>query len=421
MSSVDFLLVSRPAEAVADGVWTVGGQGNSLLVDRGDGLLLVDAGPGGEVTDAMIARVRAVSDKPITHVVFSHGHLGYNNGLRQWLAHAAQRGEPRPQLLAHERVPVRYARYRETAGLQAHLNARQFRTAYPERPPEHWFTPPDLTYRERMRVAGPARDVVLLHAPSETDDVTAVWLPGERVLYGSAAFIKSCPNAGTPLRTLRDPMRWVDTLERLLALRADVLIPEFGAPLRGREAVDEALELPIRAMRWLRAEVVARMNRGMTEAAILNDIRYPDELFGHRWMKPGYGCPDYLVREIWRTENGWWDRNPTHLHPADPGRAAAEVLAAVGDARRVLEHARGLQARGEVQLALHVVDLVALAPGEDPVLREARELKAALLVARAAQQTSFVSRNLLKSEAELLVGRPIGSLEGEAAGGFEWR
>ena len=83
------------------------------------------------------------------------------------------RGDARPVLVGHERVPVRYRRYAETAGLQAHTNTRQFRTPYPQEWPAHWFKVPDVTYRDRMRITGTRRDLVLFAAPSETDDATS--------------------------------------------------------------------------------------------------------------------------------------------------------------------------------------------------------------------------------------------------------
>ena len=48
------------------------------------------------------------------------------------------------------------------------------------------------------------------------------------------------------------------------------------------------------------------------------------------------GDPSYIVRDIYRSENGWWDRNPTSLHPAAPDAAAAEadVPGRVAPARR---------------------------------------------------------------------------------------
>lgn len=421
MSGTDVLMVKRGANEHAPGVWTVGGQGNSVVIDHGAGILLVDAGPGKERTEAMIEGVRQVTDKPLTHIVISHGHMGYNFGVAQWLEHARRRGESEPVLVGHERIAARHARYRETAGLQALTNTRQFRTPYPDRFPAHWFIDPQLTYRDRLSIAGRDREIVLLHAPSETDDASALWLPAEGVLYGSCACISSLPNVGSPYRVPRDPLRWAETLERFQALRPRLLIPEFGRPLSAPEDIEAALGVSVRAIRWLRTEVVARMNRGMNENEILHDIDYPPALFEHRFMRQVYGCRDYMVREIWRMENGWWDRNPTTLHPAPAPQVATEVLALLGDAQQVLARARALAGEGQLQMALHVVDLVALAPGDAPVVTQARALKAELLRQRAAQMSAAISRQLMQSEAEVLLGQPIGSSDqkpGEST--FSW-
>lgn len=419
MSGTDVLMVRRGAEAVSPSIWTLGGQGNSLLVDHGEGLLLVDAGPGNDVTTAMIESVRKVSQKPLTHIVISHGHMGYNFGVTQWNSHAASRGEPQPVLVGHERVSARYRRYRETAGLQAYTNTRQFRTPYPQDIPQEWFIAPTLTYQTSLHISGSEREIVLLHAPSETDDATAVWVPSEGLLYGSCACISGCPNVGSPYRIARDPLRWAATLEKFLALRPRILVPEFGKPLSDAAEIDEALTVPVKAIHWLRKEVVQRMNQGMSENETLHDIDYPAELFGHKLMRPVYGCPDYMVREIWRMENGWWDRNPTHLHPAPAIQVATEVLELIGDPAPVLGKCRALAKIGQLQMALHLVDLLALGPAQHPSVMPARHLKSELLRARAAQMTSTVSRQLMQSEADVLVGIPIGSCDANAAG-FSW-
>lgn len=410
--STNNILMARPALVQhAEGVFTLGGQGNSVVVDLGDSLLLVDAGPGGALTDAMIAALRAEIDKPVAYIVYSHGHMGYNNGLRQWSADAGQRGYAMPELVGHANLPARYRRYRETGGLQAYTNWRQFRVPYPADPPAHWFQMPTITYEDRLVLHGSARKVVLLHAPSETDDGTAVWIPDVRTLYGANAFIRSCPNIGSPYRIYRDPLRWASTLDRFAALAPVLLIPEFGKPVTDAAAIHEALTVPAQALRYLREQVVERMNAGMSEADILHDIPLPDALFGSRFMAPVYGCAEYIIRDVWRSENGWWNRNPTDLHPAPPAQAARAMRRALGDPAYVLARAAALRDAGKPQLALHVVDLVALDGGDDPLARDARALKAELCETLAQQVTSFVSRHLYLSSADELYGRAIGAAE----------
>jgi alkyl sulfatase BDS1-like metallo-beta-lactamase superfamily hydrolase len=400
----DFLLADHEALCVAEGVHLVSGQGNSVLVETESGLILTDSGPGGKVTRAMVEQVRSISEKPLLAIVYSHGHVGYNHGMHYWLEDAERRGDPAPQRIAQARLARRYRRYQETWGLQAHLNGIQFNARMPEQPPERWFTFPTVEFDERHVIDGGDRRVEVLAAPSETDDAMALWIPDCKVLYAGPAFIKSIPNIGTPLRTLRDPVRWADTMERLMALEPEVLIPEFGRPVEGRDEVRQAMQLTVDALRYLRRETVRRMNQGMTEWQILHDMEYPDEIFGHRLMRPSYGMPEYIVRDIWRSENGWWDRNPTHLHPAAPGEVSEALREAVADSDHVLRCAQAHRDNKRPQLALHVLDMLSPENPGDDCARRARALKAELLEQLAEASPSFVSAQIYRSEAARLAG-----------------
>lgn len=420
MAKTDVLMRSHGITEHAPHVYTIGGQGNSLLVDLGAELLLVDSGPGGSVTQRMIREVRQRINKPVAYIVYSHGHMGYNNGVQDWVEAARANGEEAPRIIAHERVRHRFSRYLETAGLQSYTNSRQFRSPYPATPPKHWFAMPESTYEKSMVIYGSERHVELIHAPSETDDGTAVWIPESRVLYGSNAFIKTCPNSGSPYRILRDPMVWARTLEKFIEMKPAVLIPEFGKPLTDESEIFEALTVPVRAIHYLREQVLGYMNQGMKVEDIVHSVRLPAELFENRYLKPSYGCAEYIIRDIWRCENGWWNRNPSDLHPASVEQAAQEILAAIDAPQKVIDTAGALLEQGEAQLALHIIDLLALADDtQNDFVRQARELKAAICRVRATQVTSFVSRSLYLSSADELMGETIGLDEGHKVD-FEW-
>ncbi|MEV6702644.1 alkyl sulfatase dimerization domain-containing protein [Streptomyces sp. NPDC051453] len=385
------------ADVIEDGVYLLPHQGNGLAVETPEGLLVVDTGPAPELVPDILAALRTHTDAPVRWIVYSHGHQGYNAGVPAWLADAERRGDPRPEIVAHDNVVRRYRRYQETAGLQNRLNAMQFRRDPASLPAEPRLTMPDRTYDTALTLTPGVR---LLHAPSETDDVTAVWLPERGILYGSAAVIESIPNIGTPLRTLRDPVRWADTLDRLAALRPRIVVPEFG-PLRRGDSLN-SLTATASALRWLRRATVERLNRGMTVEQILHDITYPPELFDVPWMTASYGHPDFIVRDIVRSETGWWDENPTSLHPADPDAAAVLRAAAITDKRTVVEQAAKLRDEGRAQEALHVIDLLATAHGDDPWIVKSRALKASLCRTLAENAESYVSRSLYLASATAL-------------------
>ena len=396
------LLVGTGSETVAPGLHILRGQGQSFVAETDAGLVVIDAGPGGKVTQGMIDALRQLSDAPVHALCYSHGHIGYNSGVPVWLEHARQRGEPAPRLIAHANLPRRYARYRETQALQHRMAVIQFNRApgfFDQRLPMH---DPTETFGERLVIGSGEQRVELFWAPSETDDAIALWHPGQRLLYGGPALLDSIPNIGTPFRTLRDTVRWADTLEAMAALRPVSAVREFGPAIAGEDEVQRVLLHTAQALRWLRAEVVRLMNEGRNEQQVLTAMHYPDELFAVPWMKPTYGDPSYIVRDIYRSENGWWDRNPTTLHPEPPEAVGEAVAAAITDKAAVIASAQALADAGRWQLALHVIDLLATASGPAPEIAHARRLKAQWLRERARQVPSYVSRNLYRVGADMI-------------------
>lgn len=397
------LVTGEGVTPVADRMWILHGQGNSLIVALDDGFVVVDTGPGGRVTDGMIAALRGLGDAPVLAICCSHGHIGYNSGVPQWLEHARSRGEPAPRYIGHANLPRRQARYRETMPLQERMAELQFRRdpfVLQGRLPLH---SPNETFEDTLVLGDPSgRHVVLIAAPSETDDAIALWDPANRVLYGGPAVIGSIPNVGTPFRTMRDPVRWADTLDRLAALQPRLVIREFGALIEGEAAVQQVLSQTAKALRWVRAEVVRGMNEGLNEQELLAGLRFPPELFEVPWMAPTYGDPHWIARDVWRSENGWWDRNPTTLHPSAPSEVGRALALAIVDKQAVLEQARALAASGEVQLALHVVDLLAVLESEAPEVGEARRLKAELMRRRAGEVGSYISKSLYGAAADAI-------------------
>ena len=402
----DVVRISEGFQTIAPGIHLLGAMGNSAVVETRAGLVQVDTGGGRKLPKRLIGRVRDVSDLPFHAILYSHGHVGYNFGIPFYLEHARERGDPPPRLIAHENLVRRYDRYIETAGLQGYLNRMQFPDGgMGNAISADQFCYPTETFADSLIIDGGDRRIEVFHAPSETDDAIGFWIEDEKVLYGGSAVIQSCPNVGTPLRTLRDAVRWAETLEAMMGRGAELLIPEWGPPVRGRDNVADVLGIAARSLRYLRREVVARMNAGMTDTEIIHDIDYPPEIFEHPAMKPVYGCPEYIVRDIYRAENGWWtSRNATDLHPARPDEAARAVASAIADKQAVLDRIEALRAAGKEQLALHVADLLALSPEDGEAERAARRLKAEILETFGERHPSIVSRNLYRSSARKIRG-----------------
>jgi uncharacterized sulfatase len=380
-------------------IYILPAQGNALAIETDESLVVIDSGPGGKASRRMIENLRSVSDKPVSMICYSHGHLGYNDGVDEWLAHNSEREEPPALLVAHENLVVRYHRYRQTMGLQSILAGMQF----PGAKLKGGMRDPDLVFSERLSLPVKGRRVELLWVPAETDDCIAAWLPDDGLLYSGAAFPgTTIPNIGTPLRTQRLTIRWAESCELMASLDAELLVQEFGPVIEGKQAVKDRLLKTAESLRWFREEVVRRMNSGMNEREILEDMTYPDYVNELEYMKARYGAPEYIVRDIYREENGWWDRNPTTLHPEGLDAAGDAVLSAIGDPEAVISRAEVLRDAGDIQLALHVIDLVANAGTVNDLVLKARRFKAALCRQRAKEVRPYVSKALFESSARLL-------------------
>ncbi|MCP4761023.1 MAG: alkyl sulfatase, partial [archaeon] len=103
-----------------------------------------------------------------------------------------------------------------------------------------------------------------------------------------------------------------------------------------------------------------------------------------------------------RSENGWWDRNTTNLHPEKPDLAARAIFFFFCDPKSVLENTRNLRDSKKIQLALHVVDLLALASGKEEEILEAKKLKSELLRLRSEEVPSIIAQNLYLGKADEL-------------------
>ena len=396
------LVVDFEPYELAESVHLVPTQGNGLAIETDQGVVVVDGGPGGPVTQQMIAQVREFSDSPVRAIAYSHGHLGYNSGVGEWQQHLADAGLPPADLIAHRNCVTRYDRYRQTHDLQLWLASWQFPKASRNAlEGSLTLTDPTSVFDDRLLLDDPHRPIELLWSPSETDDAIAVWLPEQKILWGGPTVISGFPNIGTPFRTLRLTQRWIDSLESLIALDAEILVPEFGPIVTGAAEVRKRLASTADALRWLVEETTERMNRGMSDVEIIHDLEYPPEWADLDHLAANYGNPDYVVRDLFREQNGWWtSRNITDLHPAAPDDAALAVLSAV-DPATILRRAEELMDASEHQLALHVLDLLAGAPGDEEYLRKARQLKGDCADHLARSCPTFVSRSIYFGAARL--------------------
>jgi alkyl sulfatase BDS1-like metallo-beta-lactamase superfamily hydrolase len=234
----------------------------------------------------------------------------------------------------------------------------------------------------------------------ETDDAVWVWIPERRLLFAGDFLLWCFPNIGNPFKVQRFAQGWAQALEEMAALSPIATGPGHGPPVAGQSAVQEMLLETARALRYLHDEVVWRLNAEQTFEQILSEVDLPPELKAKPYLAPIYGSPNYTVHAIIREYAGWYDYNPSHLHPSHSSEIASEVVALAGGAEALLARARDLGERNP-QLALHLVDFALFGAGDES-RTAAQALKAKLLEARAQEMESFISFNILNVGAQMI-------------------
>src|SRR3954471_24455058 len=344
-----------PGERLPGDVLFAPSFANVSAIPTGDGLVLIDAG-GMLAAQRAHEDLRRMTDDPVHTVVYTHGHVDHVMG-------ALLLGDDEDfEVVAHERVPARFERYRRTRGWNAVINARQFGLAELEWPSE--FREPDRTFHDALDLEVGGVRLELRHARGETDDHLYAWLPDRGVLFCADYFTWSLPNAGNPQKAQRYPVEWAAALRAMTSLGAELCVPGHGPPLFGRETITRVLGETADALEALVEQVLERMNEGASLDEVLHAARVPEALRERPYLRSRYDDEEFVLRAIWRTFGGWWDGDPASLKPAPARELAAELSALAGGADRLAARARALAEAGDLRLATHLARLSEQAGGE---------------------------------------------------------
>ena len=391
--------VTHELSELTDGIAMVEAFSHVVLVRHGDGLAAFDVSnpPGGRKA---VEALRAWSDEPVTHMIYTHGHLDHVGGSAAFVADAEAHGRSRPQAVAHEKVPVRFDRYRRTKGWNLAINKRQFGWIPPQKglgvSSEEVFLPddvvePDVTYATHLSLELGGMPVELHHAIGETDDHTWAWLPEHRAICAGDFLIWNFPNAGNPQKVQRYPEEWAVALRSMAAMQPELLLPAHGLPIEGAERIARVLDDVATALEDLCRAVVDMMNAGCRLDEIVHTVKVPADTLAKPYLRPFYDEPEFVIRNVWRRYGGWWDLNPATLKPAPEAVLATEMASLAGGAMVLARRAVEVADAGDLRLACHLAELAGLAA---PLDRDVHELRAQVYERRRQSERSLMAKGI---------------------------
>ena len=373
------------AEAVRvhDSIWMAPGFGNTFLVTTPAGNVVVDTSLAANAPRHR-ELLRRASDAPVRYIVLTHGHGDHNGGVAVWKEPATEvvAQEGYAELLHYQHRLRGFLGRRAAAQFQGQVALDGGRTEAGA--VSNFGAEIDATtlFDEEHSFELGGRRFELYHTPGETYEHLTVWLPQLRAAFVGDNYYGSFPN----LYTLRGTKpRWaldyVQSLDRVLALEPEMVLPSHGAPVVGAEAVRRALTRYRDAILYVHDATVRGMNEGKDVHTLMREVRLPPELE----VGEAYGTIAWSVRGIYEGYAGWFDGNPATMYAVPPAAVRPELVRMAGGAAAVAARARELLAAGSVLEALHLADAALAA---DPGQRSALEARLAALAALEARATN---------------------------------
>ncbi len=394
---------------LAPKIWTAVGFAASTqhMIEGDTSVTIVDTSESTSAATNVLAAFRTHCNKPVGRIIYTHSHRDHISGATVFcedrtipiIASAAFASDLVGQDAACI-APNKALGRRTMAQFGIGLTSQErisLGCGPGDRPMEGMgagHVPPTQLVAEDCDIDLDGVPAQLIHAPGETADHIAVWLPEAGVLIPGDNWYHAFPNLyairGTPYR---DFAAWADSLEMLADLGASVLAPGHTQPVFGKDKVREVLMTTRAAILHVMQHTADGMNAGFSMDDIATTMRLPDDLANLPWLGEFYGKASWSARAFATGTLGWYDGNPTHLGTLSSTVRAQHVADLAGGVDALLAQAKATE---DLQWRLELCDhLIALG-------QSAQALKADAMEALAEIEINATARNTYLWEAKKL-------------------
>ncbi len=413
-------IFEKRIEEVSPGVHVAIGYGlaNVVVIEAPEGLILIDALESIEAAEELLPRIselRSSTGKQITDVIYTHYHPDHVFGIGVLL----QEQETQARIWAHEDTADHvHEMVNVLRPITFQRGMRQFGVYLPEETFENAGIGPSLRFahnaglyyleptdkiEERYEGTIAGESIIIQHAPGETDDQLFLFLTDRNILLPADNYYHSFPNLyairGTPYRDIRV---WAESIDLMLAMNAEIMIPQHTQPVLGAETIHEQLTNYRDAIQYVHDQTIRMINRGLTADEIAATIELPPHLTDLPYLQQFYGRVDWSARAVFSGMLGWFSGDPEDLLPVPKERESELMVRLAGSPDRLREEFTTAMEEGEpawaLVLATHLNRL-----GES----DAGALRAAALVALGEREISATGRNYFLTSAAEAVGFEI--------------
>jgi glyoxylase-like metal-dependent hydrolase (beta-lactamase superfamily II) len=362
---------------------------NISWVVTDEGVVVIDTGNHRSAA-AVKREIRKVTKAPIRYIIYTHHHGTQIGGTK------ALKG-PQTEIIAHENLVEALDLEQALINNVKRLNSIQFDVPFHKGPSQKRIYP-DITYKSEYKFTLGGTRFELYHVDGESDDYTIVFLPDTKVVFVADLIGFGAPMVASPMKIVRNEVRWKKSLEFILSLEPEVLVESVRRPLCVPETFREIAEIRIAYLDFLHQAVTTEINNGSKVEEAIEKIQLPDSLASNPLVQDKYGSLEFSIRGLYHRYQGWFDKNGTHLNPAPEKQVARAFVGDMGGPKKVLARALQMGKAGQPTLAAEYLDLLIAA---DQLAGSAHRAKAAALAGLARQTRHGIAANMYKRLAKM--------------------
>jgi alkyl sulfatase BDS1-like metallo-beta-lactamase superfamily hydrolase len=365
----------------------VPGFGNVGIIITTGGVVVIDTGINKEHAERIYLKIRERTKLPIRYIIYTHGHMDHVNSTEIFR-------EDKTEIIAHENVAERFRKYETLIDHRKRIGSVQFENKT-SAAKSYQFIYPTINFSKEYSFTLGDKTFEIVHGRGETDDHCFIHIPNDDVIYCGDFFIWAFPNIGNPLKEVRFEREWYETVEKIQKRKPSFVVPGHGSILEGEVVIQRALQDVVDCLRFVHGEVIDHMNKGTSLEDMLDLIVLPEHLQSSEYITQTYGCLDFAIKGTYRRYSGWFDGNPTNLHPAKNSEVAQEILSLIKDPSEIIERCKVLSDQGNYQMALHLIDILVMGCKDSLAIKT----KIELIEKISESNDNFISRNIYRQLA----------------------
>ncbi len=245
---------------------TAEGDPNTGIVVGDAGAMVIDTRATPVMARALIDRLRAVTDRPVTHILLTHYHAVRVLGASAYGAHTVIASQGTHDLI------------RERGQQDYESEVQRFPRLFRAVETVPGLTWPTVVFQRELTVDLGGREVRIAHlGRGHTKGDTIAWLPDEKLVFaGDLVEAETTPYCGDAFFA-----DWPQTLERLAALGPAMLVPGRGEALTSADQAGQAIAGTRGFLTTLMDLVRDGVAAGRALGAVYRDV--------YRALQPRYG------------------------------------------------------------------------------------------------------------------------------------